>query len=335
MVNFTVAICTYNGEKRLSQVLERLKAQIITTALSWDVLIIDNNSTDRTAEVVQSYQMNWRKDCALIYCYESKQGLAFARQRAILSARGQFVGFLDDDNLPSLDWVEQAYQFGKTHPQAGAYGGQIQGDFEVEPPQNFKKIACFLAIVKRGEKAFIYKPERKMLPPGAGLVVRRNVWKNSVPAKLLLKGRVRKSMLASEDLEAICHIQNAGWEIWYAPTLKIHHQIPRSRFEPSYLISLIGGIGLARHHIRMLRISPWKRPFFTGLYAINDLKKIILYALKNGSSIQNDLITTCEWEFLWSSFISPFYLFIQWMMDWFVEHFSVPVKTWKRLSSAR
>ncbi len=308
MIDFTVAICTYNGEHRLAQVLDRLKAQVNVEAIAWEVLVVDNNSTDKTAEIVQAYQMNWRHDGSLVYCHESKQGLACARQRAIASARGKFVGFLDDDNLPDLDWVAQACKFGQMHPQAGAYGGKIQGSFEVKPPQNFQNIALFLAIVDRGNQAFIYDKKRGILPPGAGLVVRRESWRNHVPEQLLLKGRIRNSMLASEDLEAVCHIQNAGWEIWYNPAMKMQHCIPKSRLERNYLVALIGGIGLARYHIRMMRLPLWQRPLATLLYGANDLRKIVRHLIQHGRSNHDDLAIACEWAMLSSSVLSPLYL---------------------------
>ena len=159
MINFTVAICTYNGENRLPSVLNRLRLQEVE--LAWEVIVVDNNSSDRTAEIVEQYQY-WSIE--LRYCFEPKQGLAFARRLAIKQARGNLVGFLDDDNLPSLNWVNEAYAFGQRHPQAGAYGSRIQGNYEIEPPKNFEQISCFLAVADRGNKALRYDSRRWLFP---------------------------------------------------------------------------------------------------------------------------------------------------------------------------
>jgi glycosyltransferase involved in cell wall biosynthesis len=99
MVDFTVAICTYNGEKRLPDVLERLRSQVDTDSITWEILVIDNNSTDKTAKVVGDYQVRWSQPYPLKYCFEAKQGLAFARRCAIREATSDLIGFLDDDNL--------------------------------------------------------------------------------------------------------------------------------------------------------------------------------------------------------------------------------------------
>jgi glycosyltransferase involved in cell wall biosynthesis len=308
MIDFSVAICTYNGSSRLPEVLNSLKKQVNTENIRWEIIIIDNNSTDSTAKIVQDFQSQWSFSFSLKYLFEPRQGLAFARQRAVEEAKGKFVGFLDDDNLPTSNWVASAYSFGREHPQAGAYGGKIIGDFEVNPPQDFRKLATFLALVERGEKAYIYERSQGILPPAAGLVIRKQVWCEHVPKQLFLVGRVGKSMLASEDLEAVSHIQNAAWEIWYNPDMLIYHKIPSWRLERNYLISLVRGIGLARHHIRMTRLKLWQRPIFVLLYLLNDLRRIILYLIKYKGEVKNNLVVACEFEFFLSSLFSPLYL---------------------------
>ena len=61
-VNLTVAIPTYNGENRLPQVLDKLKEQVNTENINWEVIVIDNNSSDGTAKLVKEYQENWLQD---------------------------------------------------------------------------------------------------------------------------------------------------------------------------------------------------------------------------------------------------------------------------------
>lgn len=315
MVDFTVAIPTYNGEKRLPQVLEGLRSQTNTQHFSWEIIVVDNNSMDNTAKVVQEYQANWPTTSVLKYCFESQQGAAFARQRAVEEGSGTFIGFLDDDNIPASDWVAAAYTFGQAHPKVGAYGSQIYGQFEIEPPENFKKIACFLAIIQRGSEAHCYEPHKKMLPPGAGLVVRKQAWCKNVPRRLVLNHTRKDAGLASEDLEALLHIQKADWEIWYNPNMHVYHQIPRQRLEREYLISLFRCIGLSRHRLRMLRIKAWQRPLAFLAYQVNDLYRLILHLLKHRGALKSDLIAACEMELLWSSLGSPFYIWRKIYLD--------------------
>ncbi|NER20991.1 MAG: glycosyltransferase family 2 protein [Symploca sp. SIO1C2] len=321
-VDFTVAIPTYNGEKRLPEVLERLRnsckralQETQTQSYCWEVIVIDNNSTDNTAKVVSSYQADWPRQYPLRYCFEPKQGAAYARNRAFKEAQGALVGFLDDDNLPAPDWIAAAWSFAQEHPAAGAYGSQIHGDFEVTPPNNFERIAPFLAITERGSKPLCYQPQQKILPPSAGLVVRKQAWLNSCPPDLVLTGRTGSSMLTGEDLEMISHIQASGWEIWYNPAMCIYHKIPHWRLKREYLIPFFRGIGLSRYVTRMLSVKPWQRPVATLVYMSNDLRKIVVHLLKHRFQLRSDLIAACEMQLFVSSLVSPFYLWRHGYLD--------------------
>jgi glycosyltransferase involved in cell wall biosynthesis len=126
-----------------------LRSQIGTEEIPREILIIDNNSTDKTAEVVKEQIPNWSEVYPLKYCCENEQGLAFACRCASREAKSDLIGFLDDDNLPYPNWVAEAYKFGQTHVKPGDYGGQIHGRLEVEPPPEFERIACFFGLIRR------------------------------------------------------------------------------------------------------------------------------------------------------------------------------------------
>ncbi|WGV27764.1 hormogonium polysaccharide biosynthesis glycosyltransferase HpsE [Halotia branconii] len=307
-LDFTVAIPTYNGASRLPELLERLRNQLNTENFSWEIIVVDNNSIDNTAKLVQSYQENWQCPYPLKYCFEVKQGAAYARKKAVEVALGKLIGFLDDDNYPVSNWVAAAYAFAQKYPHAGAYGSQIHPDWEVEPPENFRRITPFLAITERGDIPLLYEPKKRLLPPSAGLVVRRQAWLESVPNQPILTGRVTGNMLTSEDLEMLCYLQKSRWEIWYNPEMEIYHKIPQARLQKDYLIPFFRGIGLSRYVTRMVNIKPWYRPVALVGYIINDLRKIILHLLKYRTKVKHDLVIACEMQLFFSSLISPFYL---------------------------
>jgi glycosyltransferase involved in cell wall biosynthesis len=303
-IDFTVAIVTYNGAERVPLVLERLRSQINPQQINWEILVVDNNSTDNTACVLQ-------KNPLIRYSFEPQQGAAHARQRAIREAQAPLVGFLDDDNLPEDDWVTEAYQFALLSPRAGAYGSQIHGDYEIDPPPNFERIKAFLAITERGQEPLLYNPKLRFLPPSAGLVVRREAWLKNVPEFCILSGRVEGSMLTSEDLEALSYIQQAGWEVWYNPKMEILHKIPAHRLTKEYLIPFMGGIGLSRYVTRMVGVKSYFKPFLVLAYWFNDLRKICLHVLKYSQVIKTDIVAASERELLLKSWISPFYFWFK------------------------
>jgi len=315
--DLTIAICTYNGESRLPQVLRCLQGCYDycpadgSEVPRWSILVVDNNSRDRTAQVVRDFQTNPDYTVPLRYCRETRQGLAFARQRAIDTADSDLVAFVDDDNLPQPDWVWAAYHFAQAHPRAGAFGGSIRPAFETEPPADFAQIACFLSINTVGDRprsSFLYTRAGRLLPPGAGLVVRREAWEHCVPHQLVLQGRIGRWQLASEDLEALLHIQNGGWEIWHNAAMHLYHQLPSQRLERAYLLNMVRGVGLARHRLRMVRLQPWQRPLFFALHLVNDLQKALRYYYRHRQQLATDTAAACHMTFLTSSVVSPFFL---------------------------
>lgn len=312
MIDFTVAIPTYNGAQRLPQLLNRLKEQTGTEHFSWNILVVDNNSSDHTAALVESYQTEALEPAISVhYAFEQRQGAAFARVKAMAIATSQWaskwVGFLDDDVIPDANWVAAAYAFGENHPQAGAYGGQIHGAFEVEPPENFSRIQSFLAIRERGAKAQLYNPDSLSLPPSAAWVIRAQAWHENVSSRPKLGGRAHGSMVQGDDYEPLLHLHKANWEIWYAPEMHVHHQIPKSRLERSYLMPLSRGCGLCICQLRMINAAGWQRPGIWLKLVLSNLRRVVSHWLRYRTRIDDDLVAACEMEFFLGSFLSPFY----------------------------
>ncbi len=309
MTQFTVAIRTYNGADRVPLILDRLRCQIDADSIDWEVVIVDNNSTDDIANVIHTYQKTWIERIPLRYIFEPQQGAAIARRRAIQEAHGTFIGFLDDDNFPAANWVSAAVTFAQTHPQTGAFGSRIKGVFETSPPPNFEKIAQYFAL-KNNPQQFCYDTYQKGLPAGAGLVIRRQAWLDHVPAQLVLQGPTGNGLpTKSEEIEAMAHLRQAGWEIWHNPAMQIEHHIPPKRLERTYMLSFFRTLGLSRHRLRMLHLATWQRPAMTLLYLGGDAYKIGRYFVQHHAQLNTDVVAACELQTLIGSFFSPFYLF--------------------------
>ncbi|WP_392531757.1 hormogonium polysaccharide biosynthesis glycosyltransferase HpsE [Nostoc sp. C117] len=313
-LDFTVAIPTYNGAKRLPKVLDLLLNQTGVENLNWEIIIIDNNSKDETSKVTEDYQKIYNQNFLLRYFQETKQGIAFARMRAINEAKGEFIAFIDDDNLPANDWVFQSYIFGKEHPQAGAWSGQIHGDFEVNPPENFKQIEAFLAIREHGLEPYLFDAENLRLPPGAALVVRKQAWCESVPDELIFKGRLSQLMVGGDDTEALLYLHKAGWEIWYNPAMHINHQIPYWRLEKDYLLVLARGCGLCIFQLRLINAKNWQKPIVLVKTILGNLHRLLKHLIKYRGQLKTNLIAIFEINFYLASMMSPFYS-LRWKLD--------------------
>lgn len=325
MVDFTVAIPTYNGAERLPLLLESLRSQTNTEHFSWAILVVDNNSTDNTAAVVRCYQATWSAPFPLTYCFEGQQGAAFARQKAIELAQSELIGCIDDDNLPDLDWVANAYEFGKAHPQAGAYGGKIRGDFETSPPKNFEIIQGVLALRERGTEPNLYNPDILDLPPAAAVVIRKSAWQSNVPTYPLLGGRGNGSMMQGDDYEPLMYMHKAEWEIWYTPTLQTRHQIPKTRLERDYLIGLSWGCGLCNCHLRMINARGWQQPLLIARILFgSDFRILVKHYLKYRQQLRTELVPACQLAIFLANWLSPFYFLRDWAKSQLLSH---PAKT--------
>ncbi|MEL6602967.1 MAG: hormogonium polysaccharide biosynthesis glycosyltransferase HpsE [Cyanobacteria bacterium J06614_10] len=309
--DFTVVIATYNGAERLGQVLDRLRFQIDTADLVWEIIVVDNNSTDNTAAVVEAYQASWPENIPLRYEFEPQQGAGYARQRGTEAANSPLIGYLDDDNLPWLNWVRAAFYFGQRHPNVGVFGSRIRGKFSTAPPEHFERIASLLALTDRGPRPIPYRPAAKVLPPGAGLVVRRQAWLDNVPQERTLAEKFGDRE-AGEDLEVVLRIQRAGWAVWYNAAMWMHHDIPPARLTRQYLVTLCRGIGLSRYHTRMLSFAPWQRPLMVPVYALNDARKILQHLMRYRQQVFTDTVTASEMMLYVASLVSPLHSWYRW-----------------------
>lgn len=311
-INFTVAIRVYNSAQRLPGVLDRLLQQTGTEGLSWEVLIIDNNSQDETPRIAAEYATRWHSGVPFRYIIEPRQGRAFARERAIREAASDLVGFLDDDNLPSKTWVAAAFRFGQAHPQAGAYGGNVHPLLEASPPANFEQVKHLLAITDRGPISYQYTRAAGQVPIGPGCVFRKQAWQASVPTHRRLQGvddprRVRVS--GAEDVEAFYYILSSSWEIWHTPEIEVWHQIPPRRLERNYLLKMARNSGLAAHAWRIAKLQPWQRPFMPLLvpfFCLLSGSRVALLYLRHRHEFATNLAIACLFESRVGNFLSPF-----------------------------
>jgi glycosyltransferase involved in cell wall biosynthesis len=119
----SVAICCHNGGDRLPETLACLEEQC-ASGVEWEVLIIDNASTDHIGEIAQQ---SWPEDAAtpMRIVREPQLGISFARQKALREARYEIVSFVDDDNHVASDWVAVASEVMSADHELGALGSNL------------------------------------------------------------------------------------------------------------------------------------------------------------------------------------------------------------------
>ena len=133
-VKISVVVCTYNREDLIAGCLNSLINQTADST-NFEILIIDNNSTDKTCEIIKKYLCH--KNFVLLH--ESKQGLSHARNRGIQEARGEYIAFLDDDARAHPDYVKNLEQIlSQTEQHIDCLGGPILPFYTSPKPPWFK-----------------------------------------------------------------------------------------------------------------------------------------------------------------------------------------------------
>ncbi len=292
-----IIICTYNNAKSLDRVLTNLSLQKLTDNHKWTVLLVDNNCTDETADIVDKH-INSRLIPNLRRIVETKQGLTSARLCGIKNTTSEWISFVDDDCLLSEDWVDKAIQFAASHANCGAFGGKIVLDWETTPsPILIKKSMNFAACDRGDDPKQLYRSNFHI--PGAGLVIHRTALeKSGWLDKQFLNDREGKKLSAGGDSEIVLRILNAGYELWYTPDCVLHHFIPTRRISETYLADMVYGFGIAAPYIASLR---WNRSYFIWLSVsiLRILKyfvETIFYAIAAFTNSDKKIETLIKWK---------------------------------------
>jgi glycosyltransferase involved in cell wall biosynthesis len=245
-ISLDIVICTYNNAPLLERMLEAIARQKVSSRVKWSVLVVNNNSTDETPEVVERFARAHDIDLRIV-C-ETEQGLTPARVCGVRNSSGEWVAFVDDDCLLAEDWVAEAARFASEHPACGAFGGQIILQWEQPPPPYVLNFPYAYAGAYHGETA-----QRRQWLAGAGMVVRRAALvETGWIEKQFLADRTGQSLVSGGDVEIPMRIA-ARYEVWYTPACKIRHVIPARRTSREYLRRIIYGLGASRHNSTALK----------------------------------------------------------------------------------
>ncbi len=249
----SIIICCYNSEQRIRETLYYVALQEATIAHGWEVIIVNNNSSDHTEGVARKACTEYGlKNCTFVN--EPKPGLINARITGAKNASFNLYSFIDDDNHIEKKWIDKVFSVFQLYANVGACGGSSTAKTDSTPPTWFDAFSSAYAVGKQQEKSGYVSSQRGFLW-GAGLTLRKEVWdqliNTSIP--LFLTGRKGKSLLAGEDGEICLRIQLYGWKLWYQEDLRFVHYLPDNRLSTSYLLRMYEGFGKSEVILRMYR----------------------------------------------------------------------------------
>jgi glycosyltransferase involved in cell wall biosynthesis len=249
----SIIICCYNSEKLLPETLRHISMQKVNETLNWEVIVVNNNSLDKTKEVANK---EWNKyfhnrNCSFKIVDEPNPGLSNAKKKGFETAVYDILIYCDDDNWLCENYVQIAYDSMRDNKIA-VVGGCGEPIFENNcEPEWFHYFTSAYAV---GYQI----PNINKCVYGAGMVITKKSLQKlySKGFKSLLTGRKGTVLSAGEDSEICFALVLLGYSIEYNPQLKFKHFLIEKRLNQEYLKNMYIGFAKAniilkiyKHHI--------------------------------------------------------------------------------------
>ena len=211
-IRISIIICTYNRSILLEKCIESLLSQLIAVI---EIIIIDNNSTDKTAEITKEYTSIYPN---IWYVFESKVGLSHARNRGIIEAKSDWILYLDDDAVAFPDLVKRAlYLVGRG--DFDCVGGMYYGYYNVVKPKwipnDFGSKQLFSTRISQCNYTI----------PCGGIVMYKKSMLESLNGFSPIFGMEGDKKWLGEETELQFRAENKGYKLGFDPDLKIHHLV--------------------------------------------------------------------------------------------------------------
>jgi glycosyltransferase involved in cell wall biosynthesis len=234
-MDLSVVVATWNRARLLEGTLRALAAQEVPGDLAWEIVVVDNNSRDSTAEVVDAFAKTAAVPVRRVS--EPQQGISHARNRGIREARGAILAFCDDDVLPAADWVA-GIPAAMARWSADGIGGRILPRFEGPAPPPWllenRRLMRLLAVMDWEESGLLALP----LAPnpqvwGPNMAFCREVF-GRVGEFDPRRGVTGRRLFRGEEVDLIERVLALGMRIAYDATLTVFHRIGPDRTRRAY-----------------------------------------------------------------------------------------------------
>lgn len=217
---------------------------MVATLQNWEIILVDNNSSDGTDIIAKEFWIKQENEAPLIIVKEPRAGLSFAREAGISRASSEILVFCDDDNWLFPEYLEKAFSIMTNNPSIAVLGGQGYVRSEIPVPQIIEPFLDQYAIGPQGLKSGDVT-ESKGYVYGAGMIIRKSYFKELKESGFTfsLSGRKGKGLNSGEDFELCIAFAARGRKIWYDDQLKFYHFLTKERLNLPYLISMNQGFG--------------------------------------------------------------------------------------------
>lgn len=273
-LKFSFIVCTYNRAKDLAKCLESICLQNYENS-NFELLVVNNNSTDETTNIIESYKKNYR-NINVKNINENTQGISFARNTGVRNAHGEFIIFIDDDETIDNEYLINLSLNLEKYPHTKLCCGAVIPVYESEKP---KWMSPFTERLIGGAFFINENKAKKLKPknyPGTGHTVASKELFDKYGYYNTLLGRKGKKLLGAEDKDMVFRWIENGIDCWFFPNIPVYHHIGKEKLSNSYFDNITYSIGVSER-LRTLSIS--KTKYYKRLLneAIKWCATIILY----------------------------------------------------------
>jgi glycosyltransferase involved in cell wall biosynthesis len=222
LYDISVVVPTHNRRQLLAKTLESLRAQR-APSVRYEVLVVDNNSSDDTRSLVDGFMQRWT---AVRYLFEARPGASSARNAGIAAAIARIVAFIDDDVEADPTWIMNIKRAFDDYPDIDCAGGAIRGHFS-EPPPAWLTPFHWGALALQGDKGPHFDADH-----ASGCLMTANFACRR--AALEEVGGFSPAFLRCEDRELELRLWAAGKRGRYVPEIVVTTEVPRERLTKRY-----------------------------------------------------------------------------------------------------
>ena len=265
-------VCTHNREQYLGAAIDSLLAQEF--AGDFEVIVVDNASSDRTREVVGERLSEKTPDERLRYVYEATIGLSTARNTGARAAQSSILAYLDDDAIASPQWLQVLYDAYQQDEKLAIAGGKVTllwAEGTQSPHWLSPGLASNLGAYDLGNQK-IYITQPGLTPRGLNYSIRRS-FLEQVDGFDRHLGRVGKNLLSNEELHMTELALAQGWQVAYLPEAHVAHNVAPERLHPQWFLDRGWWQGISEsyreqltHPIGILQLSHGSEKLLRGLW---------------------------------------------------------------------
>ncbi|NOR70195.1 MAG: glycosyltransferase, partial [Methylomarinum sp.] len=243
----SIIICSYNRSENLAECFSCLERQALSMPIQWEVLLVDNNSSDNTKKTIEDRRQH--SSLNIRYIFEPEQGLSYARNKGIEEAKGTYLIFIDDDIRVTEKWLQSIVSTFKEY-DCDAVGGRIH----IESPSSLPAwitpdMYGFLGHQDFGTQAH-QMDGIKEFPFGGNMAIHKRVISLighfNVEMGRKGTGLIKEELFKGEETDFFHRLAAKGGVFYYHPDALVFHKILSHQLKKQFFLDLHNNAGALR-----------------------------------------------------------------------------------------